>query len=669
MKICLVSSPTVSEFDVRVADARDVRRISEQAPLGILALAAVLEQCGIAAEIVDLNRIYYRYLRSKCKVDFCAYAAGELASRSFDVCGFSTLCSTYPLTLRIAGEVKRSRPQTHIVLGGPQASAVDVRTLAIFPFIDCVVRGEADETFPVLVDGIGNMSRLSDIPGITFRRGKKIIRNPDAPVVLDLDKLPMPAFHLNHGLETCWVVPLELGRGCPFGCKFCSTANFFGRRFRLKSPGRVIEQMRTIRKTYDKDCFDLIHDTFTVDRKRVVDFCRALLAGGDRFKWSCSSRTDCLDDELIKLMKSAGCIRIFLGIETGSISLQKEISKGLDLSEAAARIHSAASNGVSTTVSLITGFPTETPKDLQSTVAFLMDAARSDLTKPLLHILAPLAGTPLYEQYRNALILDDILSDVSCHGWRQDPADRELVRSHPDIFPNFYGLSSPLGRQYIKELVDFIQNGLLRFRWLLVGLHQDSGDLIAVFEAWRNWLGAKRQVNTGQDSDLNSVPYYARAEFARDLLDFIGTCYLSQSGNPAAIGTLLDFESALYRSHRPPRVPKACGAPRIARGVRIISVRGDYHRVLDCLRNRKSLNSIRNRRVYVAARHVNGEKLKVIKLRPLPAQIMNLCNGARSIPEIAHLLHPGKDLAGIPLQKICLFGLASLREQGLVQFC
>jgi radical SAM superfamily enzyme YgiQ (UPF0313 family) len=668
MKICLISAPTVSEFDVRLAESRAVRRVSEQPPLGILALAAILEQSGIASEIVDLNKIYYRYLRAKCRADFCAYVAREFEFRSFDLFGFSTICSTYPLTIRIARELKKSHPRACILMGGPHASVVDIPTLSAFPFVDFIVRGEADETLPALIKAVEDTRRFAGIPGITFRRGDRIIRNPDAPVVSDLDKLPMPAFHFYPGLERCPIVPLEIGRGCPFGCRFCSTTNFFGRQFRLKSPRRVIEQMCFVRQTYGIDHFDLIHDMFTIDRKRVLEFCQAMLTCGHRFQWACSARTDCLDDELIDSMRRAGCTNIFLGIETGSVRLQKEISKNLNLSEAAACIRNVTRGGIRTTVSLITGFPTETKKDLQRTISFLMDAARSDYAKPQLHILAPLAGTPIYEQYRDTLTLDDILSDVSCHGWRQHPADKELVRSYPYIFPNFYALPTALGRQYIKELRDFIQNGLLRCRWLLVGLHQDSGNLLPVFDAWRKWLGAKRRMDVGMDSEIDSAPYYSRIEFTKNLLDFIGNCYLPQANNPVALGALLDFELALHqtpRAHIPAKVP---GAPRVARGIRILQIRADYLKVLDCLRDHKPLNNVRNRRVLVATCDSRDEMLKVIRLGALPAQLLTLCNGTRSIAEIAGRLRPGKSLAGIPREKVCLFGLASLREQGLIQY-
>src|SRR5438552_1457358 len=140
MRICLISPPTITEFsESQVADSEAVRLMAEYAPLGILSLSAVLELIGIVPEIVDLNQLYYDYLRSpeyrQGEIDFCGFAVTALESQQFDVFGFSTICSSYPLTIRLARDVKRTHPEATIVLGGPQASVVDVQTLKAFPWV------------------------------------------------------------------------------------------------------------------------------------------------------------------------------------------------------------------------------------------------------------------------------------------------------------------------------------------------------------------------------------------------------------------------------------------------------------------------------------------------------------------------------------------------------
>ena len=172
MKVCLISAPTANQFDNRNVGETDAARImGELAPVGILSLAAVLESKGLQPEVVDLNRVYYSWLQdsNRTKTDFCSFAGDHFAGRDFDFFGFSTVCSSYPLTLRIAAEVKQAHRKSVVALGGPQASVVDVSTMRAFPYIDLIARGEAEQTLPDLVGALAGHKSLATIPGITFR--------------------------------------------------------------------------------------------------------------------------------------------------------------------------------------------------------------------------------------------------------------------------------------------------------------------------------------------------------------------------------------------------------------------------------------------------------------------------------------------------------------------
>jgi radical SAM superfamily enzyme YgiQ (UPF0313 family) len=531
MKVCLVSAPTANEFDDRaMAEAGALRNIAEHAPLGVLSLAAVLEERGLNPDVVDLNRLYYdfRHINERGENDFSRFAASYFRDRQYDFVGFGSVCSSYPVTLRVACEVKRTQPDSVVAFGGPQASAVDTATLQTYAPIDLVVRGEAEQTLPQLLDALADGRRLDDVPGISFRRDGKVVRNPDAGGIADLDTLPFPAFHLLPDMETCRFMPLELGRGCPFACTFCSTNDFFRRRFRLKSPARMLQEMRRIKATYGIDTFELVHDMFTVDRKRVAAFCEALLASPDKFYWGCSARTDCIDEELIELMASAGCRGIFFGIETGSARMQKIIDKRLDLADSAARVRACDKAKIKTAVSLIVGFPEETKDDLRSTVGFFMDSLRSDHADPQLVILAPLAGTPIHQRHKEELFLrdEDADSDMSYRGWDQGTEEKKMIAEHPDIFPNFYSVPTPfLDHEFLKELRDFLLNGIRTARPLLLELRLAGADMLSVFEDWRAW----RQNGEADLSRDDLAAYYAGDSFPHDLFEFVETQYLSQS--------------------------------------------------------------------------------------------------------------------------------------------
>ncbi|HET9839809.1 MAG TPA: radical SAM protein, partial [Candidatus Angelobacter sp.] len=547
MKVCLISAPTANQFHGRAVGEADAARImGELAPVGILSLAAVLEARGLQPEVVDLNRVYYSWLQggNRDQTDFCCFAGAYLAARDFDFFGFSTVCSSYPLTLRIAQEVKRARPRSVVVLGGPQASVVDVATLRAFPAIDLVVRGEAEHTLPDLVDRLAQNASLAALPGITFRQDGEIVRNPDAPLVMELDALPFPAFHLFPDVGHCRHFPLELGRGCPFSCTFCSTNDFFRRRFRLKSPQQMIDDMRRVKQTYGISSFELVHDMFTVDRKRVAEFCEALIASKEDFIWGCSARTDCIDEELISLMARAGCRGIFFGIETGSPRMQKIIDKGLELDDSRDRVRSCDKFKINTAVSLMAGFPDETMNDLRQTAAFFVDSLRYDHADPQLSILAPLAATPITTQHKDALLLNDDAADMSYRGWPQEKEDHALIAAHPEIFSSFYSVPLPhLDREFLKELRDFLLCAHSAFRRLLLGLHQESGDIVDVFEQWQKWRAEQGIRFFGGQRTI----YYAQSCFPADFFRFMRQHYLARITKAAlAITALLEYEEALH---------------------------------------------------------------------------------------------------------------------------
>ncbi|MBZ5505489.1 MAG: B12-binding domain-containing radical SAM protein [Acidobacteriia bacterium] len=697
MKVCLISAPTANRFDNWAMDEKEAARVmGELAPVGILSLAAVLEAKGLHPEVVDLNRVYYDWLQksnrsqSSAETDFCRFAGDYFAGRDFDFFGFSTVCSSYPLTLRIAAEVKRAHRESVVVLGGPQASVVDVSTMRAFPFVDLVVRGEAEQTLPDLVDALTRHSSLATISGITFRRDEdgEIVRTAAAPLVSDLDALPFPAFHLFPDVRFCRHFPLELGRGCPFACTFCSTNDFFRRSFRLKSPAQMIADMRRVKQTYGINSFELVHDMFTVDRKRVVAFCEALLGSKEEFTWGCSARTDCVDEELIELMAKAGCRGIFFGIETGSRRMQKIIDKGLELNDSAERVRSCDKFKISTAVSLMAGFPDETMNDLRDTAAFFVDSLRYDYADPQLSILAPLADTPIQKQHKDSLVLNDDVADMSYRGWQQQPEDHAMIAAHPEIFSSFYSVPLPhIEREFLKELRDFLLNGMRAFRRLLLGLHQDSGNVVDVFQQWQEW----RTKNGVHFSEGDRTAYYAQSGFPADFFQFVRLHYIpAASKAPLAITALAEYEAALLgRDHESDHEMNAIrqnqeqvsgdisadnekllspdSRLQLRPGVNVIQLPADYQEIVRRLRQRSPLHDVPNRPVKLAIRRTPLGPAEVRQLTPLSAELLDLCEGGLTVQEIAgEFLLRNIEIPGVTPEKACLAGIEMLRQQRLI---
>src|SRR5262249_25122820 len=151
-------------------------------------------------------------------------------------------------------------------------------------------------------------------------------------------------------------------------------------------------------------------------------------------------RTDCVDTGLLELMARAGCDGVFFGVETGSARMQRIIDKDLDPVQARAAVETCERLGISATVSTIVGFPEETEADLRETVEVYLHAMHCPRSLPQVNVLAPLSGTPVYEQYKDRLVLEESCSHLSYPGRTISDPDRALIRAWPAIFPNFYTL-------------------------------------------------------------------------------------------------------------------------------------------------------------------------------------------------------------------------------------
>ena len=172
---------------------------------------------------------------------------------------------------------------------------------------------------------------------------------------------------------------------------------------------------------------------FTVDRKRVVAFCEALLESGEQFHWGCSARTDCIDDELIELMASAQAAKEFSsGSKRARPRMQKIVDKGLDLRRGGGAHRNDGSLEDRDCRVADYGISGGDARRSEGDRGFLHGLAAVQLADPQLCLLAPLAETPIHAQHKPHLIFDDVISDMSFQGWTQDPLDREMIAQFPE---------------------------------------------------------------------------------------------------------------------------------------------------------------------------------------------------------------------------------------------
>jgi radical SAM superfamily enzyme YgiQ (UPF0313 family) len=449
MSLVFVSSDRISagRFPDEHVGGESPRESGELAvPLGLLNLATILRTrrdrdvsiaalraspSGFAGSTEAVNRL-----------------ADEVLARDPDWVGISTRCDTYALSLQTAQELKRRRPGLPIVLGGPQATATAHATLDAFDFVDIVARGEAEDIIEQIDDALGGAASVAVVPSLVYRDRGAVRSNPFSTTLVDLDSLPCPDYTLVPWLEQVLSIPIDAGRGCPFHCTYCSTNQFFANRYRLRSTEGLLALIRSTVISTGRRRLNFTHDNLTVHPRQFEKFCTALRDARLDIEWSCSARLDCLNANLLDLMREAGCTGIFIGLETGSASMQAEIRKNLKLEGVEQRLRDVASRMAEFTTSFIMGFPTESAADLSATADLMADVREIGQGQETvqLHMLSPTPGTPMFMEWSENLHLLAASETMAQEAAQEDfvaveqTDERTLnwVHAHPDLFGNNY---------------------------------------------------------------------------------------------------------------------------------------------------------------------------------------------------------------------------------------
>ncbi|MFH1416995.1 MAG: radical SAM protein [Planctomycetota bacterium] len=329
-------------------------------PMDLLTAAAYLEAAGVEVAVRD-------YAMSG---DTWEHFRKDLAELEPELLLISATTSTLRDDLKACVIAKETRPRIVTCLRGVHFR--DREALMSCPQLDAVLRHE--DAAPVADMAAG--MRLSDIRGITYRRGGGALRTPDREFVRDLDNVPMPALHLIDNRR--YVRPdngrpcahIETGRGCPGQCFYCLVPPIHGRRIRTKSPQRVVDEVeRWVRHSGIRD-FHFKSDTFTWHKRWVLAVCREILDRGLKIEWFCNSRVDTLDEERLIAMKAAGCFAVGLGIESGSQEILDRIGKGITLEQSRKAVAMCRQHGMLAYTYFMIGFPWDTHETVRQTIDF-----------------------------------------------------------------------------------------------------------------------------------------------------------------------------------------------------------------------------------------------------------------------------------------------------------
>lgn len=272
---------------------------------------------------------------------------------------------------------------------GTHVSPATEATLTAYPALDFAIRGEPEETVRELVDALEAIRRrtgsqtpgwrsepeaLAHVKGIAYLRDGQMVATADRPFIADLDTLPIPRHELLP--LKAYKLPIVAGRytfvvtsrGCPAGCRFCIKHVTYQNTYRFRSPEHI---MREVEKLIELGTTN-IHfeaDLFTINRDQVMGLCQALIDRGNPIRWTCNSRVDFVDPEILQMMARSGCWMIAWGIESGSPEILQRVRKGIQIEQVVQALRWAKAAGIRNYGYFIIGLPGETYETIDRTIA------------------------------------------------------------------------------------------------------------------------------------------------------------------------------------------------------------------------------------------------------------------------------------------------------------
>ena len=371
--------------------------------IGLAYLAAILEENGHEVNLIDCpaSEIDLHQLKTK------------LAKSNPDLIGITSMTPTIQSALQTAHVAKETCPESTVVIGGPHATFMDEQILKEEEGVDIVVRGEGEQTLLELAQNVTKSKDLSKIEGITFRHKQQKVRTPNRKHIQNLDELPLPAYkHFpleKYRLFGRRILPIITSRGCPSQCSFCTTSRIFGKAFRARSPQNVVDELEWLKDSQGADAFSFYDDTFTLDKKRAIKICEEMKNRKIGIPWDCQTRVSQVSKELLAKMREANCQQVFFGVESGCQEILNAVKKGTTVEQNEAAIRLAKKAGLFVAVSVMVGYPGETPEMLKQTIDLLR---RTEPDDAYICVATPYPGTEL----RN--LIEDSGWNIS-NDWKQ----------------------------------------------------------------------------------------------------------------------------------------------------------------------------------------------------------------------------------------------------------
>ncbi len=313
------------------------------------------------------------------------------------VFGFTCMTAHVVRGYKLTKMLKTLYPDCYVIAGGLQATALPEEPLSYG--VDFVIRGEGEEVLLQLHYAIRGDKDYTKVKGITYILEGKIVHNCDAPLIPNLDSIPMfPYQYFEHPkYDRGFMVS---SRGCPYRCNYCSIRMMNGTTYRYLTPERIVAELDVLVNRYGQKQVMFYDDNFCFKKRRVKEVCDAIISAGLQKKcaFSLQTRADNFYPEVVPMMAEAGFKSVGFGMETGIERLSHIINKEETVQQHRDAVNLARKNGMSTSLFMIFGLPTETHEDRKESFRIV---ASMGTTESKYNNLIPYPGTPMFKSLEN----------------------------------------------------------------------------------------------------------------------------------------------------------------------------------------------------------------------------------------------------------------------------
>ncbi|MBN1166599.1 MAG: radical SAM protein [Methanospirillaceae archaeon] len=395
----LLINPPISKYERYSSDIGALG--GAQIPLGIFYLASYLREHNFQVHCIDGEA---RHLSNDQIVS-------EIAQIKPSYIGITATTVAFSRALSLADAIKKWNISTPIIIGGPHISS-NIHDVMIHDCFDYGIFGEGEITFFQLVSILKKRGEPTTVDGLAYRKNGELMVNPPREYIKNLDDLPFPAYDLipdislyhpdpsNYKFKP--VINIITSRGCPNNCTFCDR-NVFGRQLRQRSPENVVKEIEYLVTTFDVKEIAFVDDTFTIGKDRLKSIFSLLENKNIYIPWTCMSRINTVDYDILQMMKKSGCWRIKFGIESGDEEILKTIKKNINLKDAKRIITYCRKLKIRTTGFFIIGHPGETKDTIQKTIRCALNIPFDDI---VVTINTPIPGTVQYSEVNTYGVLD-----------------------------------------------------------------------------------------------------------------------------------------------------------------------------------------------------------------------------------------------------------------------